>query len=779
MSEDLPAPQGWDTNDLCFEDYRIEGLRGFGGCGEVYEAFSPSLNARFAVKRARRGAVQSPRAIEDELARLLELGDHPHLPRCANFARVGDEWVIASELITGEPVSEWCAAGRDLVEVLDTAIQAGWALAAVHELGWIHLDVKPKNLIRTPAGVVKLVDFGSCLPDAARLTPEEQAVLAVATCAATPEYESPFHPPEGPPSPLADLWSWGLTVFELFAGRPACIHGRFARSTFRRYLRRPTRLAVPPRVAQTIDRCFEPSGAGWTSMAEAAGNLVAAYRDLTGVEYPRARPPALRRREGGPLRRLGTITYIAPAQWATELCGGVPVASLLGQELDHILNRDAANRGAAARHSAPRAVAFCDMLDYGELERELERVTPATDEGLLYLGKLRLQRAAAHEAAGDIPGALAAYDRVITSLPPVPADDRLITLLADAFEAKAGAMTVQGDVEGALKLFPQAVALYRRVEARVDAGLLASVHANFALALRFAARPEQAQNECRAAIAAYERACPAGAKPARWHELAACYLLFARIRKDADDRVQAALYLNKATDIYSDLTGSEGGATYEPHFAECLVERSRLIQDGDERPAAPFDDRAVAIFERFKDELGRTEWRPHLARAYREQARRLGFDDRDVEAAEACERAVGVYRDLVELDGDRGYRFELASTCLHAGTLWMDAGDPVRGSDLVTRAVEILTRLVRTEGQTRHRLTLARALAVRARARGAPLDPGASSREVEADVAAAQAELAAAGTDPDPRSKPSFAREVGRVRAILEPLLPVRAPEAI
>jgi tetratricopeptide (TPR) repeat protein/tRNA A-37 threonylcarbamoyl transferase component Bud32 len=134
---------------------------GRGAMGVVYAAYDPELDRRIALKLVHADA-DGPRArarLVREAQALAKLS-HPHVVTVYDVGTRGDEVYLALELVEGRSLREWLAEPRSVDAVLDVIRQAGEGLAAAHDAGLVHRDVKPENVLVDRAGRVKVTDFG-------------------------------------------------------------------------------------------------------------------------------------------------------------------------------------------------------------------------------------------------------------------------------------------------------------------------------------------------------------------------------------------------------------------------------------------------------------------------------------------------------------------------------------------------------------------------------------------------------------------------------------------
>jgi eukaryotic-like serine/threonine-protein kinase len=142
--------------------YRIVGVLGSGGMGEVYAAVDETLGRRVALKaiRAERRLTPGARARFLREARILSQLDHPHICRVHDYVAGVDADFIVLELVEGRSLREAMARRMTQPECLQVAQQITAALVTAHGQGIVHRDLKPDNVMLTPVGSVKVLDFG-------------------------------------------------------------------------------------------------------------------------------------------------------------------------------------------------------------------------------------------------------------------------------------------------------------------------------------------------------------------------------------------------------------------------------------------------------------------------------------------------------------------------------------------------------------------------------------------------------------------------------------------
>jgi hypothetical protein len=200
--------------------YRILNVLGAGGMGVVFRAEDPELRRPVALKVMRPHLAASSAARQRVLreARAAAAVKHPHIVTLYHVGEDGGTPFLAMEYLEGEslearltregypPLSEALRIGREIAQ----------GLAAAHERGLIHRDVKPANVwLEAPEGHVKLLDFGL-----ARVTAESAHLTPTGTILGTPAYMAPEQADGSEVDVRADLFSLGCILYRLVTGQP-------------------------------------------------------------------------------------------------------------------------------------------------------------------------------------------------------------------------------------------------------------------------------------------------------------------------------------------------------------------------------------------------------------------------------------------------------------------------------------------------------------------------------------------------------------------------------
>src|SRR5579862_204097 len=210
--------------------YEVVSAIGKGGMGEVWKARDTTLLRDVAIKLLPEGFAQDPDRLArlEREARLLASLNHPNIATIHGLEADQRTRFLVLELVEGRTLADRLGRGPIPVEeALKLALPIAGALEAAHEKGVIHRDLKPANIKVTPQGRVKVLDFGlakALAPVSDDVPLPTATATEVGVVMGTPAYMSPEQARGEAVSRQADIWSFGVVLYELLTG--ASLFGR-------------------------------------------------------------------------------------------------------------------------------------------------------------------------------------------------------------------------------------------------------------------------------------------------------------------------------------------------------------------------------------------------------------------------------------------------------------------------------------------------------------------------------------------------------------------------
>ena len=276
--------------------YHLLDLLGKGGMGEVYLAEDTRLGRKLAIK------LLPPELTNDELrvlrfqqeARTASALNHPNILTIFDIGEVESTHYIATEFVKGETLRSLMSAGSiNLQRALNIVLQVASALGAAHEVGVVHRDVKPENIMVRTDGFVKVLDFGI-----AKLTQRttsggssEMGLLPLVNTEpgmimGTPKYMSPEQVRALDVDERTDIFSLGAVFYEILTGK-APFERKTVGDTIAAILQSEpasiteTATGVPPRIQEIIARTLrKEADERYQTMGDLIGDLRSVSKEL-------------------------------------------------------------------------------------------------------------------------------------------------------------------------------------------------------------------------------------------------------------------------------------------------------------------------------------------------------------------------------------------------------------------------------------------------------------------------------------------------------------------
>lgn len=404
-----------------FGRFRVLERLGAGGMGVVYSAYDPQLDRAVALKMIQVGPGEQTTALSE--AKALAKLTHPNVVPVFDVGTERGRVYIVLELVRGATLREWCAE-RSTSEIVDAYRQAGAGLAAAHDAGLIHRDVKPDNLLVGDDQRVRVVDFGLAC----------EANAAHGRGAGTPKYMAPEQKNNEVLTPAVDQYGLCVSLAESLGGSPP----RWIAAVIERGLSSDPALRYPSMHELVGALGRDPARVLRRRIVIASSVVIVA----AGIALFQSRGDAIEICGGG---EAEIAAAWVPAQQAMAL-GRASALGSYGKELaarlepqlaSHATNWASAHRAACLDHR--RGVHSDDMfdrrmicLDRGRIARsELGRIaTTATAETLPNVAL----------AAASLPDPRACSDRELltasVALPPAHVAGQVASLRADIERAR-------------------------------------------------------------------------------------------------------------------------------------------------------------------------------------------------------------------------------------------------------------------------------------------------------------------------------------------------------
>lgn len=706
----------WEAGQLILGEYVVEKQLGEGGMGRVCLVKSNSTGRRFAVKQTKLKDEKSRKAFLAELQTWIDLPEHPNILPCRFFRTVGDEIVIFTDYIEGGSLKNWIEQGKltTLEQILDVAIQFAWGLHAIHERGLIHQDVKPENVLMMADGTPMVADFGlararQVAPDGEYVSPTQlfgrHSILVPGAGVMTKQYASPEQKAGQPLSRKTDIWSWGVSILDIFMGGVSCPHGgHIAAEVLVAFLDNGGQVAglpkMPEELVDILRKCFarDPTKR-WVDLNAASSAVKDLFKYVTGrvylkqVQQGRTTPAdAVRHdRQGKDGARWNN-----PREWLRKAYAAN--------------GRDPAE---ADTYQVPAAytrkgAAVADLAVFEESEKQFKAALTVWNSGIAkdYAG-LFFEKTRVYQSLDDIEGSMAAVDKGIAiyrSLIEHEGFGELANSLAGELQNKATALMAKCNLAEAEKLCDESIVIFRRLiehEGRRD---LAN---NLAMALMNKANVSHAMGDITGAmklysdsIANYRRLIEHEGRAELANDYALALINKAGACMAMGDLAGAVTLYNECITIYRRPVKVDGRLDLANALAVALQSKANAINRmGDLPEAVKLYGECITIYRHMVNEEGRWDLASALAMALMNMAIALYRSDDLTGAMKLYDECIRIYRRLVEDEGRRDLANELAMALLNEANAFAGKGDWAGAVKLYDECIAIRRRLVEKEGR--------------------------------------------------------------------------------
>ncbi len=716
----------WNKGDIIIDDFVVVDTLGEGGMGKVYKVRSRSTGMCFAVKYAKDLSETAQRNFLAELQTWIGLPEHPNLVACRFFRTMGNDILIFAEFVPGNSLEDWIESRKlyamyskdpkkALERMLDIVIQFAWGQHCLHMLGLVHQDVKPANVLMTldiKKGSVRaqITDFGLARYRASRgefnSNVAAQKNLMLSCGGMTPLYCSPEQEKIQKLTFKTDIWSWAVSVLEMFSGGGFWNSGAEAGAALEEFVKSGACREGIPRMPQELvgilRECLTvDTERRLDSLGKAGEKLKEIYRREIGVEYVRDLPEPVLKSEHR--NRVNDRKSKAGGTWKDPRIWLEQALKAEGRELAE------ADRIIPQHGDSRRGQLVAELAGFDAAKHIFERLVNGGRKDLEQeLATLCMEKALVHLASDDSTGALAESDQAIGIC------ERLVNIenhresadaLAEAYSGKATILYAIWNFTDALVFYDQAIDMMEKminIAGRSElSSKLAKAYTDKANVLNRLGNYVDAMQFYNRAIGIRERLVNKEGRRDLAGELAMVYMNKATSYYAQGDIPAALALYDQVIEIREQLIYKEGRHEMVNELAKVYMNKANALYGlGNNTGAIQFYDRAIGIRERLVNEEGRREVSEDLAMTYMNKANALHALGNNIVAIDHLDQAIGICERLVNIEGRRELAGRLAMAYATKAEITAKAGDNISAVALYDRVIEIRERLVNKEGKS-------------------------------------------------------------------------------
>jgi tetratricopeptide (TPR) repeat protein len=708
MNENPDISRDWFPGKSILGAFVIERILGEGGMGTVFLVRRIADGHFFAVKTLLRNMMDDPmhkQLFIRELQTWIDLPEHPHLTACRFFRTVDDRIAIFAEYVDGGSLADWIRdrKSRCLETILSIAIQMAWGLDAAHQFGLIHRDVKPHNVLLTRDSLVKITDFGL-----SRLRTKQGKPISsqnqTSNAGMTVAYCSPEQAEGHPLTLKTDIWSFAVSVLEMFTGEVKWQFGFLAPHFLSRISEielQPDLLEIPDPVKAVLTRCFalDPSDR-WNSMDDIATTLMTILTEITGRSYDREKPnrvmPGLRADYSLDRKTITGGAWDNPEIWLRR-------ALRMAGDDESRADAVSGNGSGSRKAQALADLALYEEVEqiYSRLEKDGTRISPDILPLVLH------NKASLQEAMDDYPGVIATLTEAINRVRNLMLDQpesEFKSLLACSYANMANAYKILGKPLKSIELYNLAIVVFEDIDSRessdVSQSNIARSNLNKAIALISLHQYKKAINILDNVIPIRETLQAKNQTMGCAKQLIRAYLTKAVALNAVDKPLHALKIFDRATAVVKSIATPHNSASLELESARIFQQKAmtvKLLGNYDE--ALALNLKAIHIIESLVSDQRKSDNTDILTVLYTNHANTHRSIGNRSEAIRWYEKAITLFHQLVLKEGHTELENYMAKAMTNKGLLLFEMNRLTDADQILRDAASILERWME-EGHT-------------------------------------------------------------------------------